>query len=151
MLNFHFNQINPTKKRWNPNGGETFAAYNDGILYAEAGKSRQLKQKMRNTIEFYRKQKIRLLKIRPNCSYCNTPLTYKTATIDHIIPIYDGGTDKKSNLCLACKQCNRDKGHKRMRFSEVYSEVNKNVQKRLKQEGLRYKKDITQSDTKTLN
>lgn len=130
--------------KWNPNDGETFSVYNDGILYAEIGKNRLLRQKMRNTTKFYQDQKKRLLKIRPNCSYCNIPLTYKTATIDHIISIHEGGTDKESNLCIACQQCNRDKGHKNMQFSEVYSELNKNVQKKLKQTGLKYKQDTKQ-------
>jgi len=42
------------------------------------------------------------------CSYCgveNTPLQ-----VEHIHPRAKGGTNRISNLCLACKKCNQQKG-----------------------------------------
>jgi hypothetical protein len=44
------------------------------------------------------------------CAYCgesNIPLQ-----IEHIIPKSRGGTDRVSNLTLACKKCNQEKGNK---------------------------------------
>ncbi|WP_293114102.1 RNA-guided endonuclease IscB [Moorena sp. SIO4G3] len=44
------------------------------------------------------------------CAYCgkqNTPLQ-----IEHIHPKSKGGSDRVSNLCLACEKCNQKKGNK---------------------------------------
>lgn len=45
------------------------------------------------------------------CSYCKEPLIDdcrkgKTPHIDHMISRKNGGTGKKDNLCLSCRQCN---------------------------------------------
>lgn len=45
------------------------------------------------------------------CPYCGEPLSDKIE-IDHIIPLYRGGNNKKENIILACRRCNRSKGHK---------------------------------------
>lgn len=39
------------------------------------------------------------------CSYCGAP----TEEIDHIEPVYKGGTNAWENLTSACKSCNRSK------------------------------------------
>src|SRR5262249_50325847 len=49
-----------------------------------------------------------LTKWKRQCSYCHTrgvPLQ-----LEHIIPKARGGSDRVSNLCLACENCNRAKG-----------------------------------------
>lgn len=49
-----------------------------------------------------------LEKWRRKCSYCgieNVPLQ-----IEHIVPKAKGGTNRISNLCLACEKCNLKKG-----------------------------------------
>jgi len=61
--------------------------------------------------------KIRLLKMAllamdDSCTYCGKKLVRKTATLDHIEPKCRGGSNKRSNLTLACQPCNRKKGHK---------------------------------------
>jgi 5-methylcytosine-specific restriction endonuclease McrA len=43
------------------------------------------------------------------CAYCKTPLTIKTLTKDHIIPLSKRGTDWASNLAPACQSCNARK------------------------------------------
>ena len=45
------------------------------------------------------------------CEYCHTSelWQYVRFTIDHIIPITQGGTDDLENLTLACFHCNRRK------------------------------------------
>ena len=47
------------------------------------------------------------------CEYCHLgqdELPYATFHIDHIIPKKHGGGDDRSNLALACQQCNLHKG-----------------------------------------
>lgn len=56
----------------------------------------------------------RMVRQRANhlCEYCHTSerWQYIPFTIDHIIPISQGGTDQDDNLALACFHCNRRKG-----------------------------------------
>jgi 5-methylcytosine-specific restriction endonuclease McrA len=44
------------------------------------------------------------------CAYCGT--TGVPLNIDHIQPRGRGGTDRISNLCVACISCNQDKGNR---------------------------------------
>jgi len=39
------------------------------------------------------------------CRYCGAPST----TVDHIVPKFEGGTDARSNLAGACKDCQQRK------------------------------------------
>lgn len=44
------------------------------------------------------------------CRYCgasNVPMT-----IDHLVPVSRGGSNRMENLVLACEGCNGEKGHK---------------------------------------
>ena len=47
------------------------------------------------------------------CEYCHTSelWQYVRFTIDHIIPLSQGGTNTLANLCLACFHCNRRKSN----------------------------------------
>ena len=49
------------------------------------------------------------------CEYCHTDerWQYVRFTIDHIIPLAEGGDDEPGNLSLACFHCNRCKSDKR--------------------------------------
>ena len=41
------------------------------------------------------------------CVYCGTKLQQpEDRTVDHVVPIADGGTDRKSNLVISCRACN---------------------------------------------
>lgn len=46
------------------------------------------------------------------CQYCNRRLTFREATIDHIVPRSRGGKNHWSNCVTACKTCNRRKDNK---------------------------------------
>lgn len=46
----------------------------------------------------------------PCCGYCGITLNSTTATIDHIRPKSQSGTNATNNLVLACKTCNNKKG-----------------------------------------
>ncbi len=43
------------------------------------------------------------------CHYCNQPMDYDDAQIDHVIPRVRGGSDAPINLVLACPNCNHIK------------------------------------------
>ena len=55
----------------------------------------------------------RLVRQRANerCEYCHTSerWQYVRFTVDHIIPLAQGGSDTPDNLALACFHCNRRK------------------------------------------
>lgn len=50
------------------------------------------------------------------CQYCGTPLTSKTATIDHVIPASKGGKTSWDNCTISCAPCNSAKGDTQYRF-----------------------------------
>ena len=50
-----------------------------------------------------------LLKSSGKCAHCGKPLTVKSATVDHAIPISKGGTNDDDNLVALCLDCNNDK------------------------------------------
>ena len=56
-----------------------------------------------------------LVRARANglCEYCHTneKWQYVRFTIDHIVPLAEGGTDDSDNLALACFHCNRYKSN----------------------------------------
>lgn len=43
------------------------------------------------------------------CHYCGSQLTRFTATLDHVIPVADGGDNSFGNLVTACLRCNSRK------------------------------------------
>ena len=44
------------------------------------------------------------------CFYCHEPLTYKTATADHVIPHSKNGKTTSENIKASCYACNQAKG-----------------------------------------
>ena len=44
------------------------------------------------------------------CLYCNKPLFYGYAIIEHKIPLSRGGTNEKDNLAATCFECDFLKG-----------------------------------------
>jgi len=44
------------------------------------------------------------------CCYCGKKLNQKTLTLDHIMPRQSGGSNRISNILLACRTCNSTKG-----------------------------------------
>ncbi|GAA0623524.1 HNH endonuclease [Thalassospira tepidiphila] len=45
------------------------------------------------------------------CAFCGGGLTVETATIEHFVPITQGGPNKLSNMMLAHEACNQKAGH----------------------------------------
>lgn len=52
----------------------------------------------------------RLLEQHPRCRWCSKTLTTRTATLEHVVPKAQGGTNRWENLALACKPCNVKRG-----------------------------------------
>lgn len=44
------------------------------------------------------------------CAYCSEELTLKSATLDHFVPLAQGGSWANPNLRIACNSCNQRKG-----------------------------------------
>ena len=44
------------------------------------------------------------------CQYCNTPYTKANLTLDHVIPLSQGGKTSWTNIVAACGPCNNRKG-----------------------------------------
>jgi 5-methylcytosine-specific restriction endonuclease McrA len=61
------------------------------------------------TLAGYEVREYLLEKWRRTCAYCGT--TDVPLQVEHIVPKSKGGTDRVSNLCLACAPCNRRKGN----------------------------------------
>ncbi len=57
------------------------------------------------------KQRYEILK-RDNftCRYCGRKPPEVVLNVDHIISVYDGGTNEPSNLTASCEPCNKGKG-----------------------------------------
>ena len=43
------------------------------------------------------------------CYYCEAPLTRAAATMDHVVPLGQGGFSSRGNVVVACKPCNTAK------------------------------------------
>lgn len=77
-------------------------------------RSRNGSQKNRITSERRRKVVPKLLDRDGNaCYYCREPFTdERVPTIDHIVPISEGGGNTQANMVLACDWCNEKRGTK---------------------------------------
>jgi hypothetical protein len=60
---------------------------------------------------FLKEQWQQLLQFHPFCHYCGEPLTARTATADHRIPMSKGGTHQIENIIPACHRCNSAKSN----------------------------------------
>jgi len=90
------------------------------------------KKDKRSRQEKNKKIKKQLLKIRPNCEWCNRPLNQKTVTtLEHIIPLHRGGLNNRNNMTLACEECNNERGHNMIE-----------IEKKVESEHLPFNKDV---------
>lgn len=46
------------------------------------------------------------------CMYCADPVPYSSMTLDHVVPASKGGRRWFTNIVLACKICNTQKGNR---------------------------------------
>lgn len=48
-------------------------------------------------------------KYNGHCAYCGKEIELKDMQVDHLVPLYNGGTDDFDNLMPACRRCNHYK------------------------------------------
>ncbi len=79
-----------------------------------AAHQRRRALKKGNGGEFSAKE-LRDMRIAQNgvCAYCRRHLDPQALTIDHVIPLHQGGRHEAANIVLACGVCNRSKGARR--------------------------------------
>lgn len=62
----------------------------------------------------------RLKQQHDSCFYCGDPITMFDH-LDHMIPVYKGGTNRLSNLVAACKSCNMTKMADQIEITNEYT------------------------------
>lgn len=81
----------------------------------EANPSLERAKRFSRLTEKQRKRRIRFIRIRDGgklCWYCEKPFgPTRLRTVDHILPLSKGGSNKVKNLRLACYQCNKARGN----------------------------------------
>lgn len=83
-------------------------------------------RKKENRIYFDTETRERVLKkSKCKCAKCGKELNISTMTIDHIIPLSKGGTNKEYNLIAMCKKCNKEKGSSVFKPSDYYKGIPK--------------------------
>lgn len=51
------------------------------------------------------------------CQYCDKPVKFDRATLDHVTPLCQGGSDRhKENFVIACEKCNQKKANLILEF-----------------------------------
>ena len=63
------------------------------------------------------------------CYICNTQLSLKNSTIDHVLSRAKGGSDSADNLACCCKECNSDKGDMDIEDYLVFRKIKQSWQK----------------------
>ena len=93
------------------------------------------KTKKRNKMSSKKNNKCGLLEAQNHrCCYCHSifqdhPESPRYATFEHVIPRKNKGTNKWSNLVIACALCNSLRDHLNMSAEDFYDWVQKNPQK----------------------
>tara|TARA_R110000824_G_scaffold310561_3_gene497831 strand:- start:52 stop:621 length:570 start_codon:yes stop_codon:yes gene_type:complete len=85
-------------------------------------------------LRFYVKKNLPMLKcnksnicLRDNwhCGYCNKRMRERDCTIDHIVPVSQGGITEWKNVVISCSKCNNRKGNRTIEESglELKTEI----------------------------
>jgi hypothetical protein len=82
----------------------------NGIAYNRARKHTRRTTGRLDIVAFYAKCEV----LEWYCQICGKILTKDTVTIDHIVPVINGGTNAIENLQPLCRSCNGKKGSRPM-------------------------------------
>lgn len=52
------------------------------------------------------KRKIVYMMFNGKCAYCGEDISYRNFVIDHICPVFNGGSNNFDNLFPSCNECN---------------------------------------------
>lgn len=66
------------------------------------------------------------------CIYCKCELNSETLTLEHVIPLWQGGKHSLENIEPCCYECNQAKNEKRGKFNpliRMYPNLDKNGKK----------------------
>lgn len=55
------------------------------------------------------------------CHYCGTKLSYRRATVDHVVPKSKGGPNAARNYVIACRRCQKLKADKQTDLQTVHN------------------------------
>lgn len=86
------------------------------------------------------------LKMNSHCGYCGGLIQLKDMQVDHIEPLYNGGSDTLDNMICSCRSCNHYKGTLTLeKFRKQISDIPKVLERNniTYQIGLRYELLIT--------
>lgn len=84
----------------------------------------------RKTDGFRKWQRRQFLKQGGTCYYCDQPLMGVRQNVEHIRPKSKGGDNRRSNLVLACSNCNKEKYTTLLSYKEKADLLEKNKSKR---------------------
>ncbi len=81
----------------------------------------------REPIDWYTKNEI-YKRCGRICAHCGKKLDFKEATIEHVIPLSKGGTNKKENFVILCETCNKAKSDDIIPPAQYYTYLDKDHQ-----------------------
>ena len=78
-----------------------------GIYYQlRRKKDKGINRRKRKRISFKNKRASKLLQVCPHCYWCGRILSAEEASVEHIHPRSEGGTDHPENIGLSCRRYN---------------------------------------------
>lgn len=107
-VNLYWNRHRGLKVHMSGQTHSVFMPIPDAVAFAKEGMAGE-KPDIAGTGDM-RKKRRRLLKNDPHCRWCGCELNAETATVEHIVPRSQGGSNRADNLTLACEPCNRKRG-----------------------------------------
>lgn len=83
------------------------------------------------------------------CTHCGKHISYQKATIDHVIPLYRGGSNELTNMVTLCWECNQAKDTKIIQAFEYYKYLDIQELKRIENMIIEYQNSNQWAGTQT--
>lgn len=91
--------------------GKPYCSPRDVIALALGTTDRACKQPGASRLSMKKKRR-RLFERSNLCHWCGLALSWEQSTVDHLVPLGAGGSNRGDNLVLSCQPCNTKRGHK---------------------------------------